>query len=165
MEQWKDIVGYEGRYAISNKGNVWSYKRQINLKTPPDNRGYSIVSLIDDNGVQRTKKVHRLVAEHFIPNPFGLETVNHKDEDKRNNDVDNLEWMTRGDNIRYGTGIERSAKGRSKAIYCIELDKVFESLTKAAQELDISCGNLSMAVRSASRTCGGYHWRYAFENE
>lgn len=77
--------------------------------------------------------MHRLVAEAFIPNPSGLDTVNHKDEVKTHNYVGNLEWMSNGDNVRYGTGSQRAAKSRMKPVYCIEQDKYYESVGKAAE--------------------------------
>lgn len=92
-----DIKGFEGRYAVTEDGQVWSYKSNRFLSPYLNQRGYLLVDLCGD-GFRKQYRVHRLVAEAFIPNPLGLETVNHKDEVKTNNHVDNLEWMTRLDN-------------------------------------------------------------------
>jgi hypothetical protein len=105
MEKWKDIIGFEGRYQISNMGNVMSlkYKRgkRPKLLSPSINgEGYKNVSL-RDGFVATNRTIHTLVAEYFIPNPLGLPQVNHKDGDKLNCQEDNLEWSTSGDNTRH----------------------------------------------------------------
>lgn len=117
-EIWEDIKGYEGYYMVSSYGRVKSIggrrgssnKPKI-LKQGTDTSGYKMV-IFRVNKHSKTFKVHRLVAETFIPNPNNLPEVNHKDEDKTNNCVDNLEYCDRLYNIRYGTGIERSAEKR-----------------------------------------------------
>ena len=102
---WKPVVGYEGLYEVSNTGlikslNCYNYKepRIMKLGRRPD--GYLSVGL-SKNNVTKTKTVHRIVAEAFIPNPDNLEMVNHKDEDRANNNVENLEWCTRAYNQNY----------------------------------------------------------------
>lgn len=109
-EIWKDVVGYEGLYRISNLGRVRSIVRggRINriLSQTTHRQGYKEIKL-SKNGTCKSFLVHRLVAEAFIPNPFYKETVNHKDGNKSNNNVQNLEWATIGENIRhaYKTGL------------------------------------------------------------
>lgn len=100
----KDIKGYEDLYAITTFGRVWSYKNQKFLRPGLDKDGYQLVNLCV-NYKKRTFKVHRLVAEAFIPNPDGKPQVNHKDEVKTNNSVSNLEWATIKENVNHGTGI------------------------------------------------------------
>ena len=95
------IKGYEGRYSVTRDGRIISYfnKNKLRvLKTTLNHKGYKMVRL----GRKKNKAVHRAVAETWIPNPHNLETVNHKDENKLNNNVENLEWMSTRDNINYG---------------------------------------------------------------
>lgn len=116
-EVWKDVVGYEGLYQISNTGKVkslpkWagkSLRKERILKTPPDKDGYIKVVLCKNNKT-RFLSVHRLMAEVFIPNPNNFPQINHKDENKQNNNLDNLEWCTCKYNINYGTRTERASK-------------------------------------------------------
>lgn len=122
-ETWKSVVGYEGLYEVSNLGNVRSVDRTLNCKdgkikhrkghllSPKTDEGYFRVSLSKD-GVKKLYKVHRLVAMAFIPNPDNLPVVNHKDEDKKNNKVENLEWCTVQYNSTYGSSVEKNLKTR-----------------------------------------------------
>ena len=155
----RDIKDWEGLYAVTSCGKVWSYRSKQWLNPYPNKRGYLIVDLRDGER-RKQARVHRLVAETFIPNPSGLDTVNHKDEVKTHNYVGNLEWMSNGDNVRYGTGSQRSAKSRQKPVYCIEQDKYYESVTKAAEQFGVSSGGLSYALNH-SGVYMGLHWRYA----
>ena len=98
----KDIIGYEGQYAVTEDGKVWSYKTKRFLVTSVHRNGYIKVSLWKNNK-QKTYFMHRLVAEAFIPNPDNLPQVNHKDENKTNNCVSNLEWCTHKYNNNYGS--------------------------------------------------------------
>ena len=99
-EIWKNINGYEN-YQVSNLGNVKSCKRNKMLKPYKDIWGYLRVTLHDKNGSKHFK-IHRLVAKCFIPNPNNLPQVNHKDENRLNNNVNNLEWCTAKYNSNYG---------------------------------------------------------------
>ena len=104
----KDILGFEGRYAITSCGKVYSYKAKKFLKPRVDKDGYLAVSL--SCGGRNHKKycfIHRLVALAYIPNPENKPTVNHKDEIKSHNYVGNLEWMTMAEQNVYGTRLER----------------------------------------------------------
>lgn len=106
-EEWRDVVGFEGRYMVSNYGRVKSLPNQTRsderLLKQHIVRNYYSVPLLCVNGKKKTVRVHRLVAFAFIPNPLMLEQVNHKDEDKLNNFVDNLEWCDAAYNRNYGT--------------------------------------------------------------
>lgn len=102
LDNLKDIKGYEGLYAITKDGRVWSYKRKKFKKSCEDTRGYYRISLCK-NGINTTHKIHRLVAQTYIPNPNNLPCVNHKDENPKNNDVSNLEWCTIQYNNNYGS--------------------------------------------------------------
>lgn len=115
IEKWKPVNGYEGLYEVSNFGRVRNSAHKIR-KTQINNRGYYNVRLCK-NGKYKTCLVHRLVAIAFIPNDDTSLEVNHKDENKQNNMIDNLEWVTRKENMNYGTVQERihgHKKERSK---------------------------------------------------
>ena len=111
-EVWKDVVGYEGLYQVSNLGRLKSAPRPRTkgglLKPQYDRKGYLTFGLCK-NGKSKMAKIHRLVAEAFIPNPGKLPEVNHKDEQKDNNCVENLEWCTTQYNSNYGTRVARIA--------------------------------------------------------
>lgn len=109
METWRDIIGFESLYQVSNLGRVRSHDRVVPyprgqrgiavkkgkiLSPKTTQTGYYEVVLIDETGSRHSKRVHRLVAEAFISNPFNLPYINHIDEDKKNNIVSNLEWCT-----------------------------------------------------------------------
>lgn len=100
IEEWRDIKGYEGLYQVSNLGKVRNKKGKV-LKQYRNNKGYPCVHMYKNNKY-KTKNVHRLVAISFIENPNNLPQVNHKDEDKTNNVVTNLEWCTNKYNCNYG---------------------------------------------------------------
>lgn len=118
MEVWKDIVGYEGKYQVSNLGYIKSLemwtgdkyiKRDKILRGSLSNNGYLYVSLCK-GGKAKKYKVNRLVAQAFIENPYNLPITNHIDGDKTNNCVDNLEWTTQSENLKhaYRTGLRKA---------------------------------------------------------
>ena len=104
MEEWKDVVGYEGLYQVSNKGNVrslhWYGGDKVRQLKPINRNDYYVVTLCKD-GVQKPTLIHRIVAMAFIPNPDGLPIINHKDENGHNNCVENLEWCDKSYNQIY----------------------------------------------------------------
>lgn len=158
----KDIFGYEGLYAVTEDGRVWGYKRKKFLSPGPDGSGYLKVNLCKD-GKLKHHLVHRLVAEAYLPNPNNYSQVNHKDECKTNNCINNLEWCDCSYNIKYGTCIERRAKHLYKPVYCVELDRTFDSIAQASEELGINRNNISYSLTrrvKASAGAGGFHWQY-----
>lgn len=160
----KDIKGYEGLYAITSCGKIWSYRRKKFLKSYIAGAGYEYVSLIKDNK-KKNYRVHRLVAEAYIPNPDNLPEVNHKDEVKTHNWVNNLEWCDKKYNVNYGTRNEKLRMAKSRKIYCKELDKVFESQKVAAKELGLDQGNISRVCRGIHSHTGGYHFEFVIDEE
>ena len=150
-----NIKGYEGLYGISPDGRVFGYKRKKFLTPRTIGRGYQGVSLSKD-GKTKQFLIHRLVAETYISNPNGLPQVNHINEDKTDNRVENLEWTTAKENDNHGTRNKRI----SKPVYCEELDKTFKSQTEAAKELGINRCNISNVCKGRLKTTGGYHFRY-----
>ena len=165
-ENWKAIAGYEGLYEVSDLGRVkslWYGKEKI-LKPRETHGGYLHVCLCKDGKVEQPK-IHRLVAEAFIPNPNNLETVNHKDEVKTNNVASNLEWMSVKDNINYGTHNKRVAESLSKQVqmldkYTCELLATFPSTHEAKRVTGINQGHISSCCIGRRKSAGGYVWRY-----
>ena len=162
-ETWKDIKGYEGLYQISNLGRVKSLKRNGTIKQDRilkqyiDKYGYCYVGLRNKN--IKKFKIHRLVAESFIQNRCNLAQINHKDENKKNNKVENLEWCSAKYNINYGTRTRRTFK----KVMCIDENlkvKTYESIKKASTELGIDSSSISKCCKGKQKRAGGYIWRY-----
>lgn len=179
QEIWKPIEGYEGLYEVSNFGRVRSLDRYVRnndaynrkicgkiMKPHMNENGYMIVSL--RNGGERHKKyrVHRLVALAFLPNPNNYTDVNHKDEVKHHNNLDNLEWCNRSYNSLYGTAQERLSKHKYHPVEMRDVNngriiRKFESIKQASQDMNIKRSHISRVCRGERKTAGGYIWRYA----
>lgn len=170
-EIWKDIPDYEGLYQVSNLGrikrilflNYNSRKRKEKiLKKVIDKDGYYKVSLSKNNKV-KNYFVHRLVAKAFILNPNNCPIINHKDENKKNNCVNNLEWCTIKYNTNYnGATFKRGLKKR-KPILQIKNNiviKKWDSATTASKELNISRSSICLCLIKRRHTAGGYNWKY-----
>lgn len=196
-ETWKDIKGYESLYKVSNFGRVKSLVRKDSLgrnigskilKSSYDKYGYKIVSLYK-NHKKTTLKVHRLVAKSFIPNPYDLPQINHKDEDRANNKVNNLEWCTAKYNSNYGNrtknniannnyysdarkkSLANTHENNKKPIYGFKGDRVvwFPSVSNAIKFMNNLTGknvtNISSTLSGKHHTCFGWKFRYAEEVE
>ena len=166
MEIWKDIKGYEGLYQVSNLGRVKSlYFSKEKILTAHICKGYQRIGL-SKNGKQTLYYIHVLVAETFISNPFNLPEVNHKDENKLNNAVSNLEWCNRLYNNNYGTRNKRISKthlnhpDQSKSVQCIETGITYPSAHEAARQTGIDYSKICAVCRGERNTTGGYHWKY-----
>ena len=156
MEIWKEINGFRG-YKVSSLGNVKSPNKM--LKKHKNGRGYYRVSLPDG----KLHFVHRLVAEAFIDNPNKYPIINHKDEDKINNCVENLEWCTYKYNSNYGDAPRRSSQKSKKPVIQIlpngeEIH--WESLRAVERELGFAHNNISMACKGFYKKAFGYEWRF-----
>ena len=149
----KDIKGYEGLYAVTEDGQIWSYKSNIFLKPYVRKDGYVEVYLWK-NGVKINHLLHRLIATAYLPNLNNFPQVNHKDENKLNNAVENLEWCTAIYNMNYS---------HSKPVFCEELNKVFCGAREAARQLGLASSGITRCCQGRYKTCGGYHWRYTDE--
>lgn len=158
-EIWKLVTGYEGLYEVSSHGRVKSpgnnkERKEKILKFGLDRGGYQLVTLCK-NGKQKTPKVHRLVAIHFINNPNNKPCVNHLDGDKTNNYYLNLEWCTYSENNKhaYEYGLKNSDHC-TKKVYCFELNQEFESASEASRKLNINRGNISSCCRGDVLSAG-----------
>lgn len=178
-EFFRDVAGYEGLYQVSNLGNVRSLGMWVNsngkgyfkkgrvLKSCKHKRGYLHVGLCND-GKQKTHLIHRLVAQAFIENPENLPCINHKDEDKTNNAVTNLEYCDYAYNNRYGTRTERMTEAKSKKVLQLTLDgeliKEWASVNECHRNgfdrtaVWACCNN---KYCSQGNVYKGYRWMYA----
>ena len=167
-EIWRDIEGYKGLYQISNKGHVKSLYNGSEriLKLHDNGKGYLRVNLTKEN-TSKHIRVHRLVARAFIPNPDNLPEINHRDENKKNNCVENLEWITHIDNCNYGTRNERSGYSRSKPILQYSKSGEFIREWQGAHEVErvLGIGNshIIACCKGKLKSAGGFVWKYKEE--
>lgn len=163
MSIWKPISGYEGLYEVSDKGEIKSlrsnYGKQITLKQCVGSSGYLLVTLCN-NGKQKTVNVHRIVAQEFVPNPSNLPCVNHRDENRRNNNASNLEWCSYYQNNIYGQRLTKSALKRGKPVICIETKKVYPSASAAQREVGIHQSKISACCIGKRKSAGKLHWAF-----
>jgi hypothetical protein len=177
QEIWKDIIGYEGLYQVSNIGRIKSlgrYKAQgarspvwyddMIISANKCRHGYFMV-LLHKDGLKTGKLCHRLVGEAFIPNPYSFSQINHKDENKENNSVENLEWCDARYNVNYGTRNIRNSITTGKPVIQMDIDgnaiKTWHSQGVAAKSLGIFQGNISSCCSGRLNETGGYRWKFA----
>lgn len=186
-EIWNDIIGYEGYYQVSSIGRVRSIDRASDVEysnrkksnsrfkgrilRPSKNcQGYQQV-ILHKGSVGKSYRINRLVAEAFIPNPYNLPIVNHKDENPRNNRIENLEWCDYKYNANYGNcrnKMSKSHMGKAKnrkPIVCIETGDYFESSCEAERKIGIRARCIRHACSGEYKTSGGYRWRWATKEE
>lgn len=161
-EIWKDIKGYEGLYQVSNLGKVKRLvgkgcKKERIIK-PNLVRGYCQVRLSKD-GTVKPLYLHRIILETFNPIE-GMDKLdcNHRDENKENNCLNNLEWLSHKENLNYGTRNERAVSALSKAVRCIDDKKFFSSVKEASRQTGISNGNISQCCNGKRKSAGGKCW-------
>lgn len=176
MEIWKDIEGYGGKYQISSTGKVRSFTRWKNgdeLKLHITTTGYYYVHLVGKgrNDIAR-KMIHRIVAETFIPNPNDLAEVNHIDGDKLNNCIENLEWVSREQNIQHAYSIglikKRVSKFNPNSKIVIQKDKngdvvkEWDSVADIHREKGYSTNSIICCCNKKPKyhTAYGYKWEY-----
>ena len=165
-EEWRPIKGYEGLYEVSNFGRVKSlcagrWKSTMLRKPQLTKNGYKAVMLRKSGNVQLIT-IHRIVATAFLDNPDGLREVNHKDEDKTNNHVDNLEWCTR----KYNQNYNEHYKIYYKPVIQLTKDGTevgrYESLKAAQEATGVLSSYISGALRGRQRTAGGFRWQFQY---
>lgn len=171
-EEWKDIPGCSGRYQISSLGRVRSYanfgsqyrqnKKAILKKAFINKDGYAKVQIYYDSGKLGAEAVHRLVAKVFIPNPNDLPEVNHKNGNKTDNTVKNLEWISHKDNVLHSLKVLGNKPGHRNKVQCVETGQVFIGYKAAADSVGSTPNEIWKVLsdkRPGRATCGGYHWR------
>lgn len=168
-EIWKDIIGYEGYYQVSNFGRVKSLITGTIRKHGDNGAGYKFVPL-SKNGKVTNKYIHRLVCGHFAENPLNKATVNHKDGVKSNNNVNNLEWATQSENSQHGfdTGLinQKSGSENTNSIpvlkYSLSGKFICEygSITIASEQNKICTSNIIANCRMITNRAGSFQWRY-----
>lgn len=174
-ELWRDIEGYEGLYQVSNLGRVKSFDTKDKLdrirkgrvlKGRKDKYGYIQVGLYKQ-GAASKKKIHRLVAEAFISNPENKPEVNHIDEDKTNNIISNIEWVTPKENLNHGTRNERSSRKQSIPIIATNLNtgeyREFYGSRECARQLGLNQSNITKVLKGKQKQTGGYTFQYKEE--
>ncbi len=159
---WKDIEGFEGLYQVSNLGEIKILKSNKKKKLNYSEK-YVRVHLTRDK-TNYTKYVHRLVAQAFLPNPFNYKEVNHKDENKINNCVWNLEWCDRKYNNSYGTLPTRRRKAYGIKIKNLTTGKVYLSIREASDDVDISRTCIYKSLKSGAPDFMNNLWVYYKED-
>lgn len=169
----RDIKGYEGEYAVTSCGRVWSYKSKKFLKTRKQRDGYYLVNL-SKNGVSTTYQLHRLVAQAYLSNGEDLPQINHKNGDKSKNYVNNLEYCSASYNqlhkyrLMRERGVEITMNNRgcnAKKVRCIETGIVYASGKECAQAMGLDPSHISKCCRGIAKSHKGYHFEFVTEEE
>lgn len=188
-EEWREILGFENMYQVSNQGRIFSLRNNKILKPKKTRTGYYRVSL-SAKGIRKDYLVHRLVANAFIPNPEKKLTVNHINENKHDNCIENLEWATQSEQNIHGTRIARviastDYKGRNinyelvaakhdyhqinrkqmKPVLQYDKHGIFiarhDGVAAASRSIGINAGHICCCLKGRRNSCGGYQWKYA----
>lgn len=152
-ETWKEIKDYVGLYWISNLGNVKN--RHGRILKPEIRSSYYSVDLCK-NGIRKKYRIHRLVAEAFVSNPDSLPIINHKDENRLNNEANNLEWCDNTYNSQYPNNL---------SVYCFDLDLHFRSAGEASVHTGICRSSIVKACRGQLSQAGGKLWCYSKDKD
>ena len=190
MEKWKDVVGYEGIYQVSNLGNIKSLDRVVELKSKNQFTGFTTLRLtkgkniskvvntkgyyqiaLYKNGVMKNKLLHRLIAEAFIPNPENKPTVNHIDGNKLNDNLENLEWATSKEQtqhaikkLNFKSVISKQCRDRQKELHQRKVRRsdgvIFNSIKEASMGNDLVRRHISEVCKGKRKSTGGYSWEY-----
>jgi len=174
-ETWKPVVGFEGLYEVSSSGKVRGIKRGKIVSQHIHRTGY-MYTVLTKNSKPHTLSVHRIVAKAFIPNPDNKREVNHKDFNKTNNNLKNLEWATTQENRDWNLQSEKLVKKRKETLAKMtektrvkvnqydlngNFVKTWDCIRSAGKTLKIDESNISTCCRGRLKTSGGYIWRRA----
>lgn len=169
MEQWKVIIynGITTNYSVSSFGEVKNNKTNRKLKLQNQN-GY-LHCTISVEGAAKRCRVHRLVAQAFIPNKDNRPYVNHIDGNRTHNSVDNLEWVTAQENAQHSVEQGLRQKGRNRAVIQYTMDGerllTFQSITEAAKETNSKATKITLCCQRKRRSTNDYQWRYADDKQ
>ena len=160
--EWREVKEYSN-YEVNQLGEIRHKKRQKILKPRDNNGGYQYVNF-KINGKNTNFAVHRIVANAFIPNPNGYTEVNHKDYNKKNNCVDNLEWVSSSQNKQHSYLKQENKKTRGKAVNQYTKEgiflKTFDSVSEAAKELGCCVAAISNCCLGRTKTSQGFRWSF-----
>ena len=173
MTEWKSIIGYENEYLVSNNGDVFSLRSKKYLKPSINEKGYMRVCL-QKRGMKSWKRVNRLVAEAFIPNPEDKPTVNHKNGIRDDNHVWNLEWATVLEQNSDPMRMKNMSKSMMRSEYVLRKKRkvlqfdsdgsiyaIHEGLHDAARSVGTTAGNIFLCCNGQRKTCKGFKFQYA----
>ena len=160
--EWREVKEYS-KYEVNQYGEIRHKKRKQILKPRSNNGGYQYVNF-KINGKPINFAVHRIVANAFIPNPNGYTEINHKDYNRKNNCVNNLEWVSSSQNKQHAFLKEQNKKSRGKAVNQYTKDgnfiKTFDTITEAAEELKCSVSAISNCCLGRTKTSQGFRWSF-----
>lgn len=169
----KEVIGYEGHYFFDKKLNIVSHKTG-HVKTPTLSNCKYLVMDLYKNGKRKTELVHRLIALTFIENKTNASDVNHKDGNRLNNELSNLEWVSRSENLKHSyrvlgrkcwmKGMTGAKNSKSKKIKCLkngELFKEYDSIMDAQRDLKIKNNGIVNALKGRAKSAGGYTFKYS----
>ena len=170
-EIWKTIPELPN-YQVSNLGRVKSLERKVKskngsyrtvrekiLKPGKNIKGYLRVCICE-KGKKKNMTIHRLVAEAFLTNQENLPQINHINEIKEDNRVENLEYCTAKYNSNFGTRTKRLSKSQSKSVKCLETGKIYTSLIEIGRKFGFSIGNICECCNGKRKSAYGFHWQY-----
>lgn len=174
QEEWRDVLGSNGIYQVSSFGRVRSYnnRHHAKMQNPKYIKGHNLKGYIQVYISGKMKLVHRLVAEAFIPNPEEKPFINHKDGNRDNNYIDNLEWVTQSENMRHSYDILKQPlpPGNPKPVKCIETGVIYSSAREAEKDTGVlfqNIGKVALARANGGKwqghtylTAGGFTWEF-----
>ena len=162
----RDVIGFEGLYAITSCGKVWSYKRNKWDVGWHNGAGYHLVRLCK-NKKNYTKRVHVLVAEAYLGRPEDpmMTDVGHLDDNRLNNNVNNLKWMTRSENLDTDSFREKQSIKIFTKIRCVETGEIYNSQRDAGRAVGIHPYGITCVLMGRQKTAGGYHWERTDEKQ
>lgn len=178
-EVWKDVVGYEGYYQVSNMGRVRSLDRMVKnpkgkdgygkrkgkiLTVNLESTGYKRVQLCKD-GIHKLERIHRLVAMAFIPNLENKLCIDHINTDRSDNRAENLRWVTHKENCNNQT-TRKNNKGfrTSRKVMCMETGTIYDTIIEIERQTGILHSDICKCCKGTRITAGGYHWKYVKSN-